>query len=123
MRHNLLEWFLLGVSAVAIVLVSAFLTVEGLGTEKPADPRVSLRIEDARGGNLGWIVPAEVTNDGDEAAEAAVIEATALIGGREESSELTVDFVPGRSTVEVEFAFSAVPDGEIEVRLIGFRRP
>jgi uncharacterized protein (TIGR02588 family) len=124
MRRNVVEWLALAASAVAIALVAGYLVLDGLtGSSAPPQPTVSLHESDGRETELGWSVPATLTNVGDEAAEAVVVEATAQVAGEEESSEYQVDFLPSRSEVEIEFGFSARPEGAIEVRLIGFRRP
>jgi hypothetical protein len=64
-----------------------------------------------------------VSNGGDEAAEAVVLEAGATVDGREEISELEVNFLPAGTAVEVAFGFSARPSGDVVVRLVGFRVP
>lgn len=124
MRRNVVEWLALGASALAIALVAGYLVIDGLtGSNAPPQPTVSLHEADGRETELGWSVPATLTNTGGEAAEAVVVEATAQVAGAEETSEYQVDFLPSRSDVEIEFGFSARPEGPIEVRLIGFRRP
>ncbi len=70
MRRNWLEWLVLAASVVAIAAVAALLVVEGVQSRRPPDPRVTVRAEEGREGNHGWIVPATVRNQGDDAAEA-----------------------------------------------------
>ncbi len=123
MKRNIVEWAVLAVSVLAIALLVATLVVEGLSERRPANPQVELRPEEARQGSLGWIVPATVFNEGDQAAEAVVIEATATVAGESETSELEVNFLPAATEVEIAFAFSAAPSGEVTVRLVGFRVP
>ena len=119
----MVEWAVLAVSIVAIVSLVAALVVSGLNEARPADPRVELHLDEARTGQLGWIVPATVRNEGDETAEAVVIEATATVDGGEESSEIEVPFLPAGSEEDVVFAFSAEPESEVTVRLVGFQLP
>lgn len=123
MKRNVVEWAVLATSIVAIGLVVAILAVEGFSELRPADPRIAVLADEARSGASGWIVPAIAVNDGDEAAEAVVVEAIATVGGEEEVSEVAVDFLPAGTEVEIAFAFSARPDGEITVRLVSFRSP
>ena len=52
-----------------------------------------------------------------------MVEARARVRGAEETSEVEVMFLPGGSSVDVEFGFSAQPDGVIEARLVGYRVP
>ncbi len=123
MKRNVVEWAVLGTSIIAIVLVVAMLALDGLSEERPADPRVDVLVDEARSGAAGWIVPATVVNQGDAAAEAVLIEAAAGVGGTQEVSEVTVDFLPAGSRVDVSFAFSAQPETEISIRLVSFRSP
>jgi len=123
MRQNALEWAALAISAVAIGLVAVLLVVEGLGPMTAADPALTLRPEEGRAVALGWSVPGTLSNEGRDAAEAVVVEAVASVGGTEETSEVEVMFLPGGSSVDVEFGFSAEPEGEIATRLVGYRVP
>ncbi len=123
MKRNVIEWAVLIASVAGIVLLVAVLVVEGLTESRPPDPQVELRPAEGRTGTLGWIVPADVSNGGDEAVEAVVLEATATVGDVDEVSELEINFLPAGTTVEVAFAFSGRPAGEVEVRLVGYRVP
>ncbi|MDQ3554543.1 MAG: hypothetical protein M3395_09070 [Chloroflexota bacterium] len=123
MRQNILEWAALAVSAVAIGLVAVLLVVEGLGSTSAADPTLTLRPEEGRAVALGWSVPGTVSNTGRDAAEAVVVEVSAMVDGVEQTSEVEVMFLPGGSSVDVEFGFGAQPEGEIAARLVGYRVP
>ncbi|MDP8905391.1 MAG: hypothetical protein M3N29_08775 [Chloroflexota bacterium] len=123
MKRNLIEWAVLLTSVVAIALLVAVLVLEGLTEARPADPRVELRPAEARQGTIGWIVPASVSNGGDAAVQALVLEASATVGGTVETSELEVDYLPAGTSVEVAFAFSGPPSGQVAVRLVGYRQP
>lgn len=123
MRRNIVEWSVLGLSLVSIALLVGALVVQGLAEAEPANPRVDLHADRARQGELGWIIPATVSNAGDEAAEAVVLEAAARIGGATEVSTVEVNFLPAGTNVEVAFSFSQQPANEITVRLLGYRTP
>jgi uncharacterized protein (TIGR02588 family) len=124
MRRNILEWLALAVSAIAIALVAGYLVIDGLtGSSVAPQPTITVHESEGQETELGWSVPATLSNTGDEAAEAVVVEATAQVAGEEESSEYQVDFLPSRSEVEIVFGFSGRPEGAIDVRLVGFRRP
>lgn len=123
MKRNAVEWLVLLVSIGGIVVLVGALVLQGLSEVRPADPGVELRTAEARQGPLGWMLPATVSNGGDEAAEAVVFEASATVAGEEETSEVEVDFLPAGTDVEITFAFSAPPDGEVTVRLVGYRLP
>ena len=122
-RRNIVEWMVLAASIVAIATLVAAIVVTGLNEARPAEPRVELRLAEARSNELGWLVPATVRNDGDESAQSVVLEITASVGGQEESSEIEVPFLPAGSEVDVAFAFSAEPESELTVRLVGFQLP
>ena len=123
MKRNVVEWAVLAISVLSITVLVAALVIEGLNEHRPANPQVVLHIDEARLGTLGWILPATVRNDGDVAAEAVVLEAEATIDGEPETSEQEVPFLPGRSSADLAFSFSAQPSGEVTVRLVGFRLP
>ncbi len=124
MRRNWLEWVALGISVAAILGVVGFLAVDGLtDADRPPEPRVELQRDAAYETSTGWIVPAIVMNDGDLAAEALVLRATATVEGSEEESEVTIDYLPPGTDVEISFGLSAEPDGEVTVTTVGFRLP
>lgn len=124
MRQNWLEWTVLAVGTLALVGVVAFLVVDGIRDEgRPPTPVVELRTDEAYATDHGWVVPATVGNDGDVAAEALVLRATAEVDGEPEESELTVDYLPAGTSVEISIGFSGEPDGEVRVEVVGFRLP
>jgi uncharacterized protein (TIGR02588 family) len=123
MKRQVLEWAVLAISIVAIVGLAAVLVVEGLDESQPPDPQVVLHGDQARESDLGWILPATVTNNGDQAAEAVVIEATGTVEGEEESSEIEIPFLPAGSSIEMAFAFGGPPEGDITTRLVSYRIP
>lgn len=123
MKRNILEWAVLCVSVVAIAVVVGILAIDGLAETEPPNPTVDLRVDEGYQGGSGWIIPASVHNLGTVAAEAVAIQASAQIDGELETSELVVDFVPAGTEVEIAFAFSAEPEGDVTLRLVGFRVP
>jgi uncharacterized protein (TIGR02588 family) len=123
-NRNWVEWLALAISIVAVAGVVGFLVVDGLADEgRPPLPVVHLELAMAYPSDHGWLLPATVTNDGDEAAEAVLLRATATVAGDEEESEVTIDFLPAGTEVEVTFGFSAEPEGEVSVQIVGFRLP
>lgn len=123
MKRNAVEWAVIIVSVLSIALLVGLLVIEGFNESRPPDPSIEMRQAEARQGDLGWIVPVTVTNHGDQAAEAVVIEATAEVDGETETSELEVNFLPAGTEVELAFAFSAAPATEVTFRLVGYRVP
>lgn len=123
MARRIIETAVLAVSALTIVLVVSVLVVDAFDERRLADPSVEIHLDAARQGSLGWIVPVTVTNEGDETVEEAVLEASAIVDGQEEVSELTILLLPAGSDVEVEIGFSGPPEGSIEVRIVGHLLP
>lgn len=124
MRHNWLEWGALAASVLAVVGVIGFLVVDGISDEgRPPTPVIELLDAEAYLTEHGWIIPARLTNDGDTAAEALVLRATATVEGTEEESEISVDYLPAGTAVEVSFGFSAEPENGVTVKVVGFRLP
>lgn len=68
-------------------------------------------------------ITAEVTNDGDETAEAVQVHAELNVDGEVVAEgEQIVDFLSGGETEEVVFVFSDVPAGaDIELRVASFK--
>ncbi len=124
MRQNWLEWVVLSISVAAVVGLVGFLVIDGLTDDgRPPQPVVEVRPGDAYDIASGWIVPAVASNEGDVAAESLALRATATVDGAEESSDVTIDFLPSGSEVEVSFGFSGHPDGDVTVTVVGFRLP
>ncbi len=124
MRQNWLEWVVLGVSLAAIAGLVGFLVVDGLtDAGRPPKPVITLQTDAAYGVSEGWILPAMATNEGDEAAEALALRATATVDGVEEESEVTIDYLPAGTDVEFSFGFSGRPEGAVMVSIVGFRLP
>jgi uncharacterized protein (TIGR02588 family) len=124
MRRNWVEWLALAISVAAILGVVGFLVADGItDADRPPEPRVALQPDAAYETSTGWIVPATVTNGGDVPAVALALRAAATVEGSEEESEVTIDYLPPGTDVEVSFGFSAEPDGEVSVTTVGFRLP
>jgi len=123
-RQNWLEWVVLAMSAAAVVGLVGFLLVDGITDQgRPPVPVVELMADAAYDIPGAWILPATVSNDGDEAAEELVLRATATVEGIEEDSEVTIDYLPPGTDVEISFGLSAEPDDEVTVTTVGFRLP
>jgi len=123
-RQNWLEWVVLGISVAAVIGLIGVLVLEGITDEgRPPVPVIELQSGAAYGVPDAWLVPATATNEGDEAAVAVALRATATVGGTEEESEVTIDFLPAGSEVEFSFGFSGRPEGAVTVSIVGFRLP
>ena len=123
MRQNWLEWAVLGSSVVVIVALVGYLAVTAVSTATPPAISVVAHPDEARSTDAGWEVPVTVRNDGGEAALTVAIEGTASVGGETETAQLEVDLLGPGTQEELVLRFSAAPDGELELRLVGFSLP
>ena len=124
MRQNWLEWVVLGISVAAVVGLVGFLVIDGITDDgRPPQPVVEVGPGDAYDIASGWILPAIASNEGDVAAESLVLRATATVDGAEESSDVSIDFLPSGSEVEVSFGFSGRSRWRRHVTVVGFRLP
>ncbi len=124
MNRNWLEWAILIASVVLVVGLVGYLVISGLTNSGPAMVRVEVMTDEARlGADGGWLVPVTIHNEGGAAAVAIVVEGTGVVAGTDESSELTVDVLAADSAVELVLGFSGQPEGEIQVRVVGYELP
>ncbi len=124
MKRNWLEWVILMASVLLVVGVVGYLLVTGLTNGGPAVIRASVTMDEAvESPDGGWLVPLLVRNEGGTAAVAIVVEGTATVAGSEETSELAVDILAAGSEAELMLGFSGPPEGEVEVRIVGFEAP
>ena len=123
MRRNWLEWAILAGSVAAIGLLVGYLGVQTIAGDEPADVRIEARLDEARSTATGWELPVTVRNDGGLPAAAVTFEATAVVGGTEETSELMLDLAAPGTATDLVVGFSGPPDGEVTFRLIGYEAP
>ena len=124
MNRNWLEWLILLVSTGLVLALVGYLLVSGLSSRGPAAIRTEVISSEAVDNpDGGWLAPLIVRNEGGTAAGAIVVEATAMVDGTEEASQLTVDLLAADSEVELVLGFSGRPTGEVEVRVVGFETP
>lgn len=123
MRQNWLEWVVLVCSVVVIVALVAYLAVTAVSTATPPAISVVAHADEARSTDAGWEVPVTVRNGGGEVAATIVVEATATVAGETETAELDVDLLGPGTEEELVFRFSAAPEGEVELRVLGYSLP
>ena len=124
MKRNWLEWAILAISVAVVVALVSYLLISGLSNRGPALIRAEVSAAEAADGpDGGWLVPLIVRNEGGTAAVSIVVEGTATVAGTEESSELTIDLLAADSAVELVLGYSDEPDGEVQVRVVGFEAP
>jgi uncharacterized protein (TIGR02588 family) len=119
--RNRVEWSVLFISCAAVAAVLGLLVYEGLrDSGRPPAPTVKLQSQEAYVTATGWVLPATAHNDGDRSAQQVTLLATATVGGLEEEAEITIDYLPAGTAVELAFGFSAEPEGQVTVRVTGF---
>lgn len=124
MNRNWLEWAILLISGVLVALLVGYLLVSGLSNRGPATIRAEVVTPAATDGpDGGWLVPLTVRNSGGKAAVSIVVEGITTVDGTEEASQLTIDLLAADSEVELILGFSGRPEGEVEVRVVGFESP
>ena len=124
MRQNAVEWVVLALSIAVIVALVAALVADAVNDEgAPPRPTIVVHEADARATEAGWLLPATIGNDGDQAAEQVTVEADAEVDGVSQTSQAEVDFLPSGASIEVAFGFTDRPDGAVTVRVIGYRLP
>ncbi|MPZ52303.1 MAG: hypothetical protein GEU79_06145 [Acidimicrobiia bacterium] len=120
-RRNRVEWIVLVVSVIAIATVVGVLVIDGVsGTSKPPSPVVNPHFDEAYVTAIGWVLPATVSNEGERSAQKLTLVATATVRGEEEESEITIDYLPAGTDVEIALGFSGKPDGDVTVRVVSF---
>jgi uncharacterized protein (TIGR02588 family) len=123
-RQNWLEWAILVVSLGAVALLVGYLAFVGVSGSGPAMIRAEAQADGmAAGPDGGWLVPVTVRNEGGTAAVAIVVEGTATVDGSEETSEITLDVLAAESQVDIVLGFSDQPEGDVELRIVGFEEP
>ena len=122
MKKNALEWTVFAVSLALIALVVALLLHEHVTTgDRPAELHATVGAAVPSG--EGFAVPVELRNTGDHTAEDVRVSVT-LSGAGEESSDVTIPYVPYRSHRRAWVVFTRDPAaGRLAARVLGYREP
>ena len=122
MNKNRLEWIVFGISLALIAIVAGLLVHEQLTTgNRPADIVLTLGTPVTSGN--GHAVPIEVRNAGDTSAEDVHISVT-LSGAQPETSDVSVPYLPYRSSRRAWVMFSRDPGtARLDARVLGYREP
>ncbi len=123
-EKNWFEWSVFAVSAVLIVAVLAFLVYESATIgDAPPDIHVQIGTPEERSGYFA--VPITATNKGDHTAEGVHIQiALRAAGGKEETGEFEIQFLPRRGSREAWATFKNDPRaGTLEARVLGYEKP
>lgn len=123
MKQNWLEWAVLVFSVAVIVALVGYLAFTAVATTTPPEISVVGNPAEARSTEAGWELPVTVRNDGDEAAAMIAIEGTTSVAGETETAALEVDLLGSGTEEELVLVFSGVPDGAVDLRLVGYHHP
>lgn len=127
LQKNWLEWTVFFVGLVLVLFALSYLVYEGatMGNDPPS---IEVRLGTPEQRTHNFIVPVSVTNHGDETAEGITIEVTAEnnagSGGEPVRGELTIAFLPRRSTREGWVTFQQDPRAaRLNARVLGYEKP
>ena len=122
-KKNWVEWTVFGFSALLIAAVIGFLLYESATIgDAPPDIQVQIGSPEPRTGYFA--VPIEVMNKGDHTAEGVHIEVVLRTGGKEETGDFEIQFLPRRGSREAWVTFKSDPSaGTLEARVLGYEKP
>lgn len=122
MKKNVLEWTVFGISVAIIAAVAGLLLHRHFTAgDRPVD--IVLTVGPPVASRGGYSVPIDVRNDGDTSAEDVHI-AVKLGGAAGEEADLTIPFVPYRSSRRGWVMFLGDPGtARLDARVLGYREP
>lgn len=120
----MLEWVVGAAGALLVAGIIGYLVYAALGRDE-TPPDVRLRVLEIRQMPESFVVRFEAENQGSLAAAALVVEGELeLPGGRTETGEATIDYLPPRSTREAALTFGEDPrTGTLTLTPKGFSQP
>lgn len=116
-----------GIGVLFVLGILAFLIYEALQPQTP--PEITVRVARVQPVARGYLVEIEVKNEGELTAAAVEIEGTLTPPDEPqaapvETSTLTIDYVPSRSSRQGGLFFQADPSQyTLEVRALGYAEP
>ena len=123
------EWATAAVGLVIVVAILAALVHRAVFTAD-TPPKITIKVLAIEAQPSGYLVRTRVTNGGTMTAAQVVIEGVVTAGvvntesGREERSQVTIDYVPAGSERNAGLMFSMDPRrGQLQVRTVGFQDP
>lgn len=108
-------------TVLAAIGLLSYYAISGSGSH----PNVSISVLAIIPQSTGHLVRIRVANAGTMTAAQLAIEGTlSTAGGAEEQSQVTLDYLPGRSEREAGLFFTGDPrKGRLEIRATGFQNP
>ena len=122
-RKNWVEWSVFALSAALILAVVGFLIYETAAIGN-APPDIHLQVGKPEVRTGYFAVPIEVVNKGDHTAEGVHVEVMLRSGGKEETGDFEIQFLPRRGSREAWVTFKSDPrQGQLEARVLGYEKP
>lgn len=122
-KKNWLEWTVFALSAALIATVLSFLVYENAAIGD-APPDIHLQVGEPQQRSGYFAVPIEAINKGDHTAEGVHIEVVLKTGGKEETGDFEIAFLPRRGSREAWVTFKDDPTkGTLEARVLGYEKP
>ena len=119
------EWLTAGIGLLLVLSAIGYMAYEAVtGDELP--PSITVAADSVTTAGGVHQVHFTARNGGDLAGAAVVVEGrlAGAAGGEEETSEATLDYVPGRSERNGGLFFSSDPRaGRLELRVLGYSAP
>jgi uncharacterized protein (TIGR02588 family) len=125
LEKNWFEWAVFAVGSVLVLATLGYLAYDA-ATITDAPPNIEVRAGEPLQRSHNFIVPVTLINHGDQTAEGVLVEVVLENGGEEkERGELTIAFLPRRSTREGWVAFQTDPRAaeRIKARVMGYEKP
>lgn len=119
-----MEWIVASVSALLVLGVIGFLAYNGVVSPK-TPPDVRIEIDSIQPAGPGFLVIFRARNSGHNTAADVIIEGELMAdGGRVETSETTIDYVPAGGEQRAGLYFTHDPRRlKLRVRAKGYRDP
>lgn len=123
-RPPLSEWLVALLGLLVVLSALGFLGYEAVAGDTTA-PDPLIRVTDIESVGGGYLAQLEILNQGGDTAAGLTVEGTLTRGGRVvETSDVTLDYLPGGSVREAGLFFSRNPrQGRLELRALGFQEP
>ena len=121
----LLEWIAAGVGALIVCVLLGFLIVKAATWDRSAPPMMRVEPQQVVAGPGGYVAEVEVINSADATGANVQVEGTLKQGGATvETSDATIDYVPGHAHVKAGIQFSHDPrQYQAAFRVTGYEQP
>jgi len=109
--------------AVVLVLIGGVVYVQVAGGDQPPAIEAEALLDEVRVEGERFYLPIEISNSGDQAAEAVRIVVVERVGEREIEHEILIDYLAGHGTAEAIAVLSEDPRrAEVRVEVRSFQR-